>query len=86
MERLVIFNDLELRPYQYKELEERGSLTVGVRIHLSGLELEKFKNLIQQGPYYISRPGVDEKPRRVWITIDGWSTAKDGIIVFNATF
>jgi hypothetical protein len=78
MEHVAEFNGLELRPYRYEELEEDGSLSVGVRVLLSGNQLEKFKLLIQQGPYYIVRRGRDENRRRVWISIDGWSTAVDG--------
>ena len=78
MDRVLKFNDLELKTYKYQELEEDGILIVGVRILLSGPSLMEFKTLIQQGPYYIIRPGIDKDPRRVWMSIDGWSEAADG--------
>lgn len=80
MGRDLIFNNLELKPYQYlQDFDDDGLLIVGVRIFLSGDSLREFKSQIQQGPYYITRPGEDKNPRRVWMTIDGWSEAADGI-------
>jgi hypothetical protein len=80
MEIILLLNGFELKPYLYEEHEEYdGLLSMSLRVLLSDRQFKDLMDKLQHGPFNIVRKGIDEKPRRVAYSFNGWSKNGDTI-------
>lgn len=75
-ESVLEIEDLRITPYRYKdETGGDGQLSVVARAKLTRPQHERYLELLTQREVRVSRVGIDDHPRNMWLNAAVWSAS-----------